>query len=90
MTDLIEIDSRCVRPTLADIQRLERKIDQLNDRLDTLLMERGRTAGGSASRMLESILAQTQAHPAMNEASRRMLRDFLQPVINGMDPENKS
>jgi hypothetical protein len=90
MTEQVEIEPRSVLASLADIQRLERKIDQLTDRLDTLLMERGRTAGGNPSKILEAVLAQTAAHPAMNDASKAMLRDFLKPVINGMDSEIKS
>ena len=83
-------DPKTIGATLADIQRLELKIDQLNDRLDTLLMEGGRRAGGDVQDVMNAVLAQTARHPAMNTQTQDMLRQILGPVIKGFDTENES
>jgi hypothetical protein len=67
--------------TRADIKRLETKIDQLNDRLDTLLMEGGRGLGGQAHDVMQKILSQTGKHPAMSPQAQQMLQDILKPLM---------
>lgn len=71
--------------TKADIKRLELKLDQIANRLDTLLMEGGREAGAKANDMLQTIMRQASSHPGMTPQARQMLGDLLKPVMSGLE-----